>query len=41
MLTGQAMGVDMALVADILPRIEAAIVNPLQGDREEADHDDA
>ncbi len=40
MLTGQALGVDMAMIADILPRLEAAIINPPEGMQEEAGHDD-
>ena len=40
MLTGQALDVDMAMVAEILPRIEAAIINPSEGMEEEAGDDD-
>nr|WP_258044891.1 hypothetical protein [Sphingomonas citricola] len=35
MMTGQALGVDLALIAAILPRIEAAIINPPEGAEEE------
>lgn len=37
MMTGQALGVDLALVAAILPRIEAAVINPPEGNEQEAD----
>lgn len=35
MMTGQALGVDLALIAAILPRIEAAVINPPEGAEQE------
>lgn len=38
--TGEALGVDLALIATILPRIEAAIINPPEGvEQEDRDGD--
>jgi hypothetical protein len=40
LLTAQARGVDTALLTEILPRIEAAIINQTQPEPEEEDDDD-
>lgn len=41
MLTAQAAGVAGPLLAEILPRVEAAIINPPDEFEGEVDHDDA
>ncbi len=40
LLTAQARGVDMTLLAEILPRIEAAIINQAEPADEEEDDGD-
>ncbi len=41
MMTAQAAGVAGPMLAEILPRIEAAIINPPDDLEEEADDDDS
>jgi len=40
MRVGAARGADLRLLAEILPRIEAAVINPPDTFEEEADDDD-
>ena len=37
MLVGAARGVDLPMLADVLPRIEAAIINPAEGVEDEGE----